>query len=327
MSGTRSAAARGSLSLIVQAARMYHEQNMTQPAIAERMHVSQSRVSRWLKEAGEAGIVRTIVLAPEGVYPELEDQIRDKYGLSHVIVVEAEGDEQSVMSALGGAAASYLETTLTGDARVGISSWSATLLATVDAMLPSARRRAEDIVQVMGGIGRPEVQIKATQLTDRLARMTGARPMFLPTPGLVSSVSARDALFDDPIVADTAAEWRRLTVALFGIGSVTPSPLLRVSGNSISEDEMTVLRDLGAVGDVAMRFFDADGVLVKSELNSRVVGIGVEELQAIPRRVGIAGGQRKFEAIRGAVRGRWIDVLITDFETANGLVADDWPPQ
>lgn len=289
------------------------------------MHVSQSRVSRWLKEASEAGIIRTIVLAPEGVYPELEDAVREKYGLRHVIVVDAEDDEQSIMSALGGVAAGYLETTLTGDARVGISSWSETLLSTVNAMLPSPRKRAEHIVQVMGGIGRPEVQIKATQLTDRLARMTGAEPMFLPTPGLVSSVSARDALFDDPIVADTASEWGRLTVALFGIGSVTPSPLLRVSGNSISDEEMASLRELGAVGDVAMRFFDADGQLVQSELNSRVVGIGVEELRAIPRRVGIAGGARKLEAIRGAVRGGWIDVLITDVRTANGL-ADGGPP-
>ena len=38
-----------------------------------------------------------------------------------------------------------------------------------------------------------------------------------------------------------------------------------------------------------------------------------------PARVGVAGGARKFEAIRGAMRGKWIDVLITDLGTAQRL--------
>jgi DNA-binding transcriptional regulator LsrR (DeoR family) len=36
--------------------------------------------------------------------------------------------------------------------------------------------------------------------------------------------------------------------------------------------------------------------------------------------VGIAGGKRKFEAIRGALRGKLINVLITDRRTAERLL-------
>lgn len=313
---------RGVTAMIVQVARLYFEQGMTQPAIAERLHVSQSRVSRWLKEASERGIVRTVVLAPEGVFPELEEALVEKFSLRQALVVDADGDENSIIAALGASAAGYLEATLDGGARVGFSSWSATLMATVDRMLPLKRKQAESIVQVMGGVGRPEVQVKATQLTHRLATLTGAEPKFLPTPGIVSTRSARDALFQDPHVIDVAREWEHLTDLLVGIGSVTPSELLKVSGNSVSDEDMESLRRLGAVGDVAMRFFDIDGGLVEAELNDRVVGIGVDELRRIPRRVGIAGGDRKFDAIRGAVRGGWIDVLITDLRTAQRLVDD-----
>jgi DNA-binding transcriptional regulator LsrR (DeoR family) len=319
-------AGRGATAMIVQVARLYYEQGLTQPAIAERLRISQSRVSRWLKEATERGIVRTVVLAPDGVFPELEEALVAKFQLRQALVVDASGDEQSIMSALGATTAAYLESTLEGGARVGFSSWSSTLLATVDSMMPLKRKKAESIVQVMGGVGRPEVQVKATQLTHRLAMLTGAEPKFLPTPGIVSSRSARDALFQDPHVADIAREWEHLTDVLIGIGSVTPSPLLTASGNSVSDADLASLRSLGAVGDVAMRFFDVDGNLIDSELNDRVVGIGVDELRRIPRRVGIAGGERKFEAIRGAVRGGWIDVLITDLVTAQRLVDDDSPP-
>jgi DNA-binding transcriptional regulator LsrR (DeoR family) len=41
----------------------------------------------------------------------------------------------------------------------------------------------------------------------------------------------------------------------------------------------------------------------------------------VARSVGIAGGQRKHEAIRGALAGGWINVLITDLGTAEALIA------
>jgi DNA-binding transcriptional regulator LsrR (DeoR family) len=46
----------------------------------------------------------------------------------------------------------------------------------------------------------------------------------------------------------------------------------------------------------------------------------LEQLQRVGRSVGIAGGPRKLHAIRGALVGRWVNVLITDRQTAEGLV-------
>ena len=84
---------------------------------------------------------------------------------------------------------------------------------------------------------------------------------------------------------------------------------------------MDRLRGLGAVGDICLRFFDADGHMVDTELHDRVLGISSEDLLAVPRKVGIAGGSRKLAAIRGAALGGWIDVLITDLATARRLAS------
>jgi DNA-binding transcriptional regulator LsrR (DeoR family) len=312
------------MSLLTKIARMYHEQGLRQPEIAERLHISQSRVSRFLKEAVTLGVVRTIVVPPPGVHPELERILGERYGLSDVVVTQPTlpDDESSILTALGGAGAAYLETTLTGNERVGISSWSSTLLATVDAMLPRTVRTADRVVQVIGGVGNPAVQVMATRLTERLAQVTGAQPVFLAAPGVVATEVARDALLADGYIAEVAAEWGSLSVVLLGIGSVQPSPLLKDSGNALSVAELESLRDAGAVGDVALRFFDAHGDPVASGLDRRVLGITAEELRRIPRRVAIAGGRRKFEAIRAAARGHWIDVLITDLATAERLVEE-----
>lgn len=311
------------MSLLAKVATMYHEQGIRQPEIADRLHLSQSRVSRLLKEAQSAGVVRTIVVPPVGTYPNLEEQVRLRYGLSDVVITDIPSeDEYSLLTALGSAGAAYLETTLNGSDLVGISSWSSTLLATVDAMLPRTITTASQIVQVIGGVGNSSVQVKATHLADRLARVTGGRPIYLPAPGIVSSVAVRDALLSDPNLTHLNQVWGELTTVLAGIGSLSPSALLKSSGNAISDVEIEQLRLLGAVGDVCLRFFDAEGNLVDSGLNERVVGIDSERLRAVPRKIGIAGGERKFEAIRGAAKGKWIDVLITDLNTANRLLAD-----
>lgn len=309
------------LSLLTKVARLYHEQGVRQPEIADRLSISQSRVSRLLKEAVTLGVVRTVVVPPVGVYPELEDALQTRYELRDVVVADSGGqDEMSVLSAIGGAGAAYLETTLHADDQVGISSWSASLLAVVDAMAPRPTRSARSIVQVIGGVGHASVQVKATRLTERLASVTGAEPVFLPAPGLVANKVVRDSLFTDPPIASVVSAWQHLTVLLVGIGSLRPSPLLKESGNTLSEEEMTRLRELGAVGDVCLRFFDADGALVESPLNDRVLGLSVDELRRVPRRVAVAGGERKVDAIRATLQGRWVDVLITDNWTARALL-------
>jgi DNA-binding transcriptional regulator LsrR (DeoR family) len=126
----------------------------------------------------------------------------------------------------------------------------------------------------------------------------------------------------DSTVLQVSSRWPNLTMAMVGIGALEPSPLLRRSGNSIAEEDQEKLRLSGAVGDVCLRFFDENGDLVSSDLDDRVIGVQPDALRAIPRRIAVAGGERKVAAIRGALRGRWINVLVTDVRTARALLSD-----
>lgn len=76
----------------------------------------------------------------------------------------------------------------------------------------------------------------------------------------------------------------------------------------------------GAVGDICFRYYDAEGAPIKSQLMQRVIGIEPALLHKIPHVVGVAGGRRKVRAILAALRGRWINVLITDHRTASSLL-------
>jgi DNA-binding transcriptional regulator LsrR (DeoR family) len=91
-------------------------------------------------------------------------------------------------------------------------------------------------------------------------------------------------------------------------------------GSIMSQDELSLLLEKGAVGDIALRFFTANDQLVHSELDDRVIGITLEQLTRVERVVGVAGGPQKFAVIRGALMGELIDVLITNHATARQLL-------
>lgn len=146
------------LRLMAKIARMYHLRGMRQNEIAAELHLSQARVSRLLKRAAEVGIVRTTVTAPPGVQTELEEELEQRFHLQEAVVVNVGGEEEAVIPAIGAAAAVYLENTLMGAEVVGISTWSANLLATVESMRPANSRVVEKVVQLMDSkIGRAHV--------------------------------------------------------------------------------------------------------------------------------------------------------------------------
>jgi DNA-binding transcriptional regulator LsrR (DeoR family) len=306
------------LRLLTKVARMYHEKGVRQPQIAAQLNLSQPRVSRMLKHAVELGIVRTVVTMPVGVHGNLEDELQEKYGLRDVVVVDT-ASETDLMPALGAAAAAYLDVTLLGGHVVGISSWSETLLNAVDRMPRKNVAVVDRVVQILGGLGDPAAQVQASRLTAQFAAVTGGMPVYLPAPGVVASASTRRAMMGDPTVTEVTASWSELTDAVVGIGSLEPSPLLQRSGNAMADHEQDELRRRGAVGDVCFRYFDANGNPVASKFDRRVIGITAEQLLAVPRRIGVAGGARKFEAIRAALLGGWVNVLITDLDMARRL--------
>lgn len=307
--------------LITKVAYLYYHLRQKQSQIAEQLDLSQATVSRILKRAEDTGIVRITVSTPADVYTELESELCAQYGLKAAIVVHCEDDiDEMIVHHIGSAAAYYIETTIGRDEVVGLSSWSSALLAMVNAMHPLNKPTSAKVVQILGGVGNPSAEVYASRITERFANLVHGEAIYLPVPGVVSSADMRAELLAAPYVQEAVALFDRVTLALVGIGSLEPSKLLASSGNVFSVNELDMLRESGAIGDICLRFFDSEGRPVVTDLDKRVISLTLDSLRKAKRSVGIAGGQRKTEAVRGALRGGWINVLITDQYTANRLV-------
>jgi DNA-binding transcriptional regulator LsrR (DeoR family) len=310
------------LRLMAKVARMYYGLGIRQQDITTRLNIHQSTISRLLKRAREANIVRISVSMPSGIFPEMEEALEEKFGLTEAIVVDCLPGERQMVKDLGNAAAFYMETTIREGEIVGISSWSRNLLAMVDALHPTQRGNGGKVIQILGGMGSPEAQGHATSVTQRLAYLLGATAVLLPAPGVVGSPEARKVLEKDEYVRRVFDLFPKIDTALVGIGSLQPSKLLASSGNRFSDSEMRQLHAIGAVGDICLRFFDAEGHPVSTPLHNRVIGIELEALKSAKRVVGVAGGPRKEDPIRAALRAKWINVLITDKKTAENLLKE-----
>ena len=113
------------------------------------------------------------------------------------------------------------------------------------------------------------------------------------------------------------------TVALMGVGAPRQDSILVTEGKIVAWEELAGLMRLGAVGNISLRYFDATGKAIASDLDTRVIGLTLDEIKAIPHVVGISGGATKLRTVQGALRGHLIHVLITDHVTATRLLADD----
>ncbi len=308
------------LRIMTKVAHLYYDQDMTQPEIAAQLDLSQATVSRLLKRARQEQIIRVTINIPYGIYSELEERLQKTYGLKEAVVVDSVEHSDQILRDIGAAAAYYLETTLrTGDI-IGVSSWSATLLAMVDALQPPIRPLQIRVLQILGGLGSPSAEVYASRLVGRMADLVRGEAIFLPAPGIVGSPEIVPILQEDRYVRDALSLFNQVTIALVGIGTLEPSGLLASSGNIFSPEELNILRASGAVGDICLRFFDASGTPVATPLTDRVIGMNLDQLRHVKRVVGIAGGKQKLGAIRGALQGRLINVLITDHFTAEYLL-------
>jgi DNA-binding transcriptional regulator LsrR (DeoR family) len=313
--------------LMTKVARMYYTQSIRQAEITERLNIHQSTVSRLLKKAQQAGIVKISVTVPNGIHADLEEALESRFDLKEAIVVDSvNNNEDQIARDLGAAAAYFLEQAIKPGEVIGISSWSAALLEMINAMHPSKGSAESKVVQILGGLGNPAAQTHATHLTQRLASLIGGSAILLPAPGITSSPEAKRVLMKESYVREATELFDHVDMVLVGIGAVEPSKLLASSGNVFSAQEQAQLQKQGAVGDICLQFFDAAGTPVKTPLGERVIGITLPQIKKAKRVVALAGGKRKTNAILSALVGRWVNVLITDRYTARAILDITKPP-
>lgn len=302
--------------LMARVAWLYYHHGLTQQAIADRLGLSRNKVLRLLARARDDGIVQIRVDHPSIRYMELEERLVSAFGCREAVVVPAGDTPEQTLEALGQFGAIYLERTVRPGDALG-TAWGVTLREVARHLRPQALGDVT-VVQLMGGL-------HAGGLTNPLdvarvvAEKFDGRLQMLYTPAIVDTPEIRDALLSDKSIAQTLAAAAAVDKALVGIGDVSDASSL-VRWQVMTAAEMAELRRLGAVGDILGRHFDRRGRPLETGLAARTIGISLDVLRNIPHVIAVAGGLHKTQAIVGALRGGYVDTLITDHRTAAAVL-------
>ncbi len=306
------------VNLMVQAARLYYENELTQEQIAQHLQVTRQKVSRLIAEAKNLGIVHITISDPSPNDPELAESIKAKFGLKNVILTTSEGiDPEQIRSRIGMAAAEYITSVLHDGAHVGIG-WGRTLFYAVNAV-PKGIQAQINVVPLIGGIGDMTPFFQVNELARRLAEAFGGTYRFIYAPAFTPDQATYKGLIKSQEINSIQEQWNVLEFAVVGIGQVEFQKISSMFfAEHITQATLNQLEAQGAVGDVCGRFYDITGRSVKP--SEGVIGISLEKLQEIPDVIGIAGGVEKVRAILGALRGGFIKTLVTDTTTAKAIM-------
>ncbi len=297
--------------LLIEVATLYYEQGLTQQEVARKLSLSRSNVSRLLTEARRRGIVEIRVRHAQQTAPALEEQLKERFGLqgAHVLVART-ADRAMVLREVGAKAAEQLRYLLRSDTFLAIG-WGRALNETVNAFRPVTVRNVH-VVQMMGGVGALNPQIDGSELARRLAEALGGQFHYLRAPFLVESSAVREALLRELEIKAVLDMVRQAELAITGIGSVRPELSGLARAGYITEDDLRAAVQEGAVGDICGQYFTIQGEICKLDLHERVITVDPSSLLDVECVMAVAAWREKGPAILGALRGGYVDILVTD---------------
>jgi DNA-binding transcriptional regulator LsrR (DeoR family) len=310
-------ASRDRLSLI-ETARMYFLDGRSQDDIARAIGTSRSNVSRMLSAARAQGVIEIRVHDQAARAVELEQALRERFGLAPVRVAAFQPGTD-FPTAAGELAACWLNESLRDGVVLGLS-WGTSLQAMVAAVAVTQPRNIE-VVPLVGGLKTAESLVAGQELVRELAGRLGATYRYLHAPALLRSKAARDALLVEPAIAEALARAGGADLAVVGIGTVGAGSSREIVDElGLSVAERAAFLAAKPVGDTCCRFFDAAGRPVAGAVHDRVIAVDLERLAAIPTVVGVVTGVEKASGVLGAIRGGIVHGLVTDSALALALL-------
>lgn len=305
--------------LMIEAAQLYYELNLTQSEIGRRLNTSRSTVSRLLQTARETGIVQIKIDYPWRRHNDIEEQMLRRFDLREVRVLQGLGrGSEAIFDGLGRLAAEYIDGVVRDGMVWGVS-YGRSIAATIKNLTPERQYKLE-AVQILGALGSGNPLIEGPDLVRAFASKYGGSYRYLHTPLMVESAQTRDLLLNEPYVRQTLEIGRQADAVILGIGSHEAEASGLIWSGYITKKELAFLQSRGAVGHMCAQHYDSGGQVLDIHLNRRTISIGIEALRKIETVIAIAGTKEKGEAIMGALRGSYIDVLIIDDEAAEEVL-------
>ena len=311
------------LVLAASIARRHYVDGRTKIEIADEFRLSRFKVARLLEAAREQGLVRIEIGHAGTIDVETSRRLRERFNLRHAIVVDTPDDDLiSLRRNLGTAAADLLTEIVTAGDVIGLA-WARSVQAMV-AELKSLP--AVPVVQLTGALSSHHdtsssiAGDSSVDIVREVARTSGGPAYLFFAPFLVTDPATARSLRTQPDMARAFDRMSSVTVAVVGIGHWAPG--LSTLYDAATEPERAQLRREGVCAEVAGVFLTADGRVLQTALNDRMIAISGTQLRSVDQLIAIPYGVAKAPAVQAALLSGLVDTLVTHVSLAEALLAD-----
>lgn len=295
--------------LLTKVAWYYYIEGYTQQEIGEYLSIPRLRVNRLLDKARKAGIIQFSVREGDSKRMIVERELITQFGLKDAFVVPSPLNEQDINESVAQAAAMYIHERLekTGYINMGYGDTSSRILN----HLANICEFPVNVVSLTGGVN--------YYLPNTRSSIFNAKLYLTPAPLLMASEDIVKAMEQEPSVKQIRHMATLAQMSIVGIGGVDSNATLLTNG-TLNHSDVLLLSMQGAVGDMLCHFIDKDGNVIQSSLERRLMSTPLEQLKEMSNSIGVAGGSTKSESILAALKGNYLDVLITDETTATNVL-------
>lgn len=308
---------------LIEAARAYYLENHTQSEIARDLGISRSQVSRYLSDAREQGIVLIRIIDEDQQQSNIGGELKIRY--PHLRLVEVaptfEPSISTVRASIGRYGANFLIKVLQPGQKITLGC-GRTLEAMVKA-LPEKKIEQVSIAQGMGNLGHEAHGIDYNEIARVAASKLGARGYYVSAPAILGEGSgfAIDFLSSNPMLKTALDFASKADFFMVGVGSMESDQIYTRFG-LVQEHELQELKGR-VVGDIFGHFFDINGQEIPTAFEKRVIGIKLQDMCIAQYAIALAGGVDKVAPLLGAIRGHWINGIISDEQTIHSILALD----
>ena len=307
---------------IYQVAHMYYDLNMLQSDIADKLFLSRPKVSRLLNQAKELGIVEIKVHPVIDRLPSLEKKLCDLFGLQDAIVISSHPDRlENMEEALIKYSSQYVGQKIKKGGIIGISK-SRTVNAILDQLKLDDQYPLE-IVQQMGttvnSLSMQDTTLILTRLAQHHSNLTFHA---LSTSLYVNDLYLKEVILREPAVHAVFEKMTRCTLMLTGLSAPEKRSNVHNSWQGLmNAHHIEEHTDLKAAGCMLAQYYNINGIKLPSEWNAKVIAMNLNSLSVIPTRIGVAQGLDKIRPIYGGLKGKLLNVIITDSNTASDVIS------
>ena len=296
--------------LLVKAAWFYYIEGFTQQEIGEHLGIPRLRVNRLLEKARKNGIIRFSIRENDSNRMEVEQDLIRRFHLKDAFVVPSPIDGKDTNESIARAAAMYIHERIDSSSFINMGYGDTT--SRILNHLSNMSEFPVNVVSLTGGVN--------YYLPNTRSNIFNARLYLTPAPLLMKDADMVQAIEKEPSVQQILNMTPLAQLSVVGIGGMDEEATI-VTNGMLSINDFLLLSMKGAAGDILCHFIDENGQLVSSDIEGRLISTSLDTLKELENTIGVAAGENKVKAILAALRGSYLDILITDEATASSILA------